>query len=83
MDNQPGKSTEKKECFQCGSLEHLRITSKEFPIGIYYQNKKNKALQMGLSQKEAKKAAENSLSEAEKNGFMPEDSLMNNESNEE
>ena len=49
MNNQPGKSTDKKEWFRCESLKHLRITSKECPIGISYQNVK-KALDIGISQ---------------------------------
>ena len=40
MNNQPGKSTDKKKRFRCGFLELLHITSKEFPVGIFYQNKK-------------------------------------------
>ena len=56
MDNQPGKSADKKKRCRCGSFEHLHITSKEYPIELYYQNAKN-ALDMGLSQQETKKAS--------------------------
>ena len=38
---------------------------------------------MGISQQEAKKAEEYALSEAEKNCSMPEESFMNDESDEE
>ena len=38
---------------------------------------------MGLSQQESKKAAEDALAETEKNCFMPEESLMNDEPDEE
>ena len=38
---------------------------------------------MGLSQQEAKKAAEYALAEADKNLFMSEESLMNDEYDEE
>ena len=41
-----------------------------------------KSLEMGLSQQEAKKAAEDAQEEAEKNYFIQEESLMNDESNE-
>ena len=40
MNNQPVKSTDKGKRLWCGSLEHLRITSKESPIGIFYHNAK-------------------------------------------
>ena len=40
MDNKLEKPTDKKTRFRCGSLEHLHITSKEFTVGIYYQNLK-------------------------------------------
>ena len=60
MNNQAGKSTDKKKCCRCGSLEHWRITSKDFPIGISYQDEK-KALEMVLSQQEAMKAEEYAL----------------------
>ena len=82
MKNQPGKSLDKKKRCRCGSLGHLHITSKECPIGIYYQNKK-KSSEMGLYQKEAKKEADDAFTEAQKNCFMPEESLMKDESDEE
>ena len=40
MNNQPGKSTDKQKQCRCGSLDQLRITSKEFPIGLSYLNAK-------------------------------------------
>ena len=42
MNNQSGKSTDKKNTVPVWILEHLRITSKEFPIGLYYQNAKKR-----------------------------------------
>ena len=38
MNNQPEKSRDKRKWYWCGSLEHFDITSKEYPIGISYQN---------------------------------------------
>ena len=38
MNNQPGKSIDKNKRYQRGLLEHLRITYKEFPIRLSYQN---------------------------------------------
>ena len=38
---------------------------------------------MGISRQEVRKASEYSLSEAEKDCFMPDEPLMNEESNEE
>ena len=55
MNNQPGKLTDKRKRNWCVSLDHLRINSKEFHIGLSYQNAK-KSLGMGISQQEAKKA---------------------------
>ena len=34
INNQQGKSKIKNKRCQCGSLEHLHITSKKFPIGV-------------------------------------------------
>ena len=45
--------------------------------------KRKKSLEVALSQQEAKKAAEDALSEAEKNWFIQEDSLVNDEYDEE
>ena len=49
---------------------------------IYNRNAK-KVLEMGLSQQETRKAEEYAYVEAEKNLFIPEDSLMNDEYDEE
>ena len=54
MNNQPGKSTDKKKWCRCGFLELLRITSKEFPVGIFTKTQKE-ALEIVISQKEGKK----------------------------
>ena len=72
----------KEKRFRCVSLEHLRITSKDYPIWVSLQKRKKKALGMGLSQKEAKKVVEGALAEAEKNISIPEDSLINDKYNE-
>ena len=47
--------------------------------GMLYRRQK-KALEMGIYQQEAKNAAEDALSEAEKNFFILEESLVNDES---
>ena len=70
MNNQLVKSMDKGKRWRCVSLEHLHVTSKEFPVGISYRNSKN-SLEMGLSQQEAKSSAEDALSQADKICFMP------------
>ena len=54
--NQPEKKQQKR-C-RCGSIKHLLFSSKDFPVALAIINSKTMALGMGLSQSEAKKAAE-------------------------
>ena len=55
---------------------------KGFPYRNFYRNAK-KSLDMGLSQQGVKKAAEYSLAESERNFYIPVDSFMNDEYDEE
>ena len=49
--NQLEKSNHKKQIrCRCGSINHLQITSKYFPVGISCQKGKKLALEVGLSQ---------------------------------
>ena len=43
---------------QYGSINHLRITTRDLPVGISYQKAKKMALGMGISQSKKKKVAE-------------------------
>ena len=54
--NQPEKK-QQKQC-RCGSIKHLRVYSKDFPVGLAIRKTKKLALGMGLSQSKANKAAE-------------------------
>ena len=63
MINQPEKKQQKR-C-RCGSIKELRVSSKDFPVGLVIIKSKKLALVMGLSQSEAKKAAEDETSEEE------------------
>ena len=62
--NQPEKK-QQKWC-RCGSIKHLRVTSKYCPVGLAIRRAKTLALGMGISQSEAKKAAEDSAAEEER-----------------
>ena len=62
MSNQPGKKQQKR-C-RYGSIKHLRVTSKDFPVGLAIRNTKKLALGMGISQSEAKEAAEDAAADA-------------------
>ena len=54
--NQMGKMNQKQgRKFRGGSTSHLRITSNDFLVGIYYQKAKKLALAMGLSLYETNK----------------------------
>ena len=64
MINQTEKKQQKR-C-QCGSIEHLRVTSKNFPVGLAIRKAKKLALGMRLSQFKAKKAAEYSAEEEDR-----------------
>ena len=61
MRNQPEKKQQKR-C-QCGSIKHLRFSFKDCPVGLAIRKAKKLALGMGLSQSEAKKAAEYATAE--------------------
>ena len=63
MSNQPEKKQQKR-C-RCGSIKHLRVSSKDFPVGLAIREAKELALGMSLSQSEAKKAAEDATAEEE------------------
>ena len=64
MINQTEKKQQKR-C-QCGSIEHLRVFSKDCPVGPAIRKAKKLALEMGISQYEAKKAAEDAEEEEER-----------------
>ena len=64
MINQPEKNQQKR-C-RYGSIKHLRVSSKDFPVGIAIREAKKLALGMGLSHSEAKKAAYYATSEEER-----------------
>ena len=56
MNNEPEKKQQKR--FQYGSIKHLRISSKDCPVGLAIRKAKKLALEMALSKYKAKKAAE-------------------------
>ena len=64
MRNQP-ENKQQKRC-RCGSIKHLRVSPKEFPVGFVIIKAKKMALGMGLSQSEAKKAAEDAAAKEER-----------------
>ena len=47
-----------KKRFWCGSIGHLLINTRDFPVWLSYQKAKILALEIGLSQFEAKKEGE-------------------------
>ena len=56
--NQLEKSNQKqKNQCRCGFIKHLRVTSKNCPVGLAIRKAKKMVLGMGLYQDEAKKAA--------------------------
>ena len=57
-------NNQQKRC-RCGSIKHLRISSKDCPVGLAIRKAKKLALGMGISQSEAKKAAEDAAAEEE------------------
>ena len=61
--NQP-ENKQQKRC-QCGSIKYSRVTSTDFPVGLAIRKAKKLALGVGLSQSEAKKAAEDTTAEEE------------------
>ena len=72
MSNQPEKK-QKKRC-PCGSIKHLRVSSKDCPVGLAIIKSKTTALGMGLSQSEAKKASEDTTAEVEIKFLLAESS---------
>ena len=62
--NHPEKK-QQKQC-QCGSIKHLRVSSKGFPVAFATRKAKNLALGMGMSQSEAKKESEDTTAEEER-----------------
>ena len=56
MGNQPEKNQQKR-C-RCGSIDHLRVSSKDCPVVLAIRKAKKLSLGMGISQSESKKAAE-------------------------
>ena len=50
------KQNKGKKWWWCGSTKHLQVTSRYFPVGIAFRKAKMLALEMELSQYEAKKS---------------------------
>ena len=63
MRNQPEKKQQNR-C-RCGSIKHLRVSSKDFPVGLAIRKAKKLALGIGLSKSEAKKSEEDATEEEE------------------
>ena len=82
MKNQPGKSTDKKKRCRCGFLELLRITSKEFIVGLFYQNTKRGLGDWSFSTR-GEEVSRRCISRSREICSMSEDSLINDESAEE
>ena len=61
MSNQMERNQQKR-C-RCGSIKNLRVTSKDFPVGLAIRKAKILAFGMGLSQSESKKVAEDASAE--------------------
>ena len=64
MSNQP-ENNQQKWCW-CGSIKHLRVSSKDFPVGLAIKNAKQLALGMGISQSESNNSAEDATAEEER-----------------
>ena len=58
-------NNQKKQC-KCGSIKHLRISSKDCPLGLAIRKAKKSALETAPSKLEAKKAEEDSSAEEER-----------------
>ena len=54
-----------KKRFWCCSIKNLRISSKDFPVGLAIRKAKKLALGVALSKPEAKKSAEDESAEEE------------------
>ena len=63
INNQPNKKQQNQ--FHCGSIKHLRISSKDCPVELAIRKAKKSALEMVISKSEANKAAEDSAAEEE------------------
>ena len=50
-------NNEQKRCW-CGSIKHLRISSKDFPVGLAIRKAKKSALETDQSKSKANKAEE-------------------------
>ena len=57
-------NNQQKRC-RCGSVKHLRITSKDFPVGLAIRKAKKSASETAPSKLEAKKAVEDAAAEEE------------------
>ena len=55
-------NNQQKHC-KCGSVKHLRISHRDFPIGLAIREAKKLALETAPSKLEAKKAAEDAEAE--------------------
>ena len=70
MRNQPEKK--QRKCCRCGSIKNLRVSFKDFPVGIEIRKAKKLALGMGLYQSEANKAEEDATAEEERKCLVEE-----------
>ena len=64
INNELGKKQQKR--WRCGSIKHLRISSKDYPVGLAIRKAKTMAFGVGISQSEAKKAAYDAAAEEER-----------------
>ena len=58
-------NNQQRRC-QCGSTKHLRISSKDCPVGLAIRKAKKSALETAPSKLEAKKAEEDSAAEEDR-----------------
>ena len=64
MSNEPEKK--QQNMCRCGSIKHLRVSSKDCPVGLAIRKAKKLALGMGISHSKAKKEAEDKTAEEER-----------------
>ena len=57
-------NNQQKQC-KCGSVTHLRISHKDYPVGLAIRKAKKLALKTAPSKLEANKAAEDAAAEEE------------------
>ena len=57
-------NNQQNQC-KCGSVKHLRISSKDFSVGLAIRNAKNLALETAPSKLEANKVGEDASAEEE------------------